>query len=81
MDQRQPMPSSDARSETDERRQTRLRREAALIAEAVAELDRGEGVALDDLRPFLDAFVRGNKPPLPEHPDHPRADRQHDAGP
>jgi hypothetical protein len=66
MDQLPPTIPTNQQSDSDGAGEARLRREAEMIAEAVAELDRGEGISGDAVWDMLDAFARGDPfPPLP----------------
>ncbi len=55
-----PQPEEDAVA-----RQARLRREAAALAQAEAELQRGEAVPLEVLEAWLDALDHDPAAPLP----------------
>ena len=51
--------------ETEPDREARVRREAALIAKAHAEINAGLGIELDDAEAWLDALEIDENTPLP----------------
>jgi hypothetical protein len=53
------------RSETPAEREERIRREAAVIAQARAEIEAGQGIGDDDLEAWLDALDHDENTPLP----------------
>ncbi len=52
-------------NETSVERDSRIKREAALIAKAHAEIEAGLGIELDDLEAWLDALETDENTPLP----------------
>ncbi len=51
--------------ETQEERQARVRQEAAIIAEAEADIDAGFGIEFEDMEAWLDELESSPDAPLP----------------
>ena len=59
------MPRDDGRPETPAEREERVRREAAVIAEARADVAAGNGIEDDALEAWLDSLDRDENAPIP----------------
>jgi predicted transcriptional regulator len=58
-------PSQSGGTETEEARAARIRREAALIAQAHADIDAGLGIEEEELEAWLDQLEIDEDAPLP----------------